>query len=996
MERSAHAAWWLLLGMNAALAVLGCTDPVHDTWKDDIVPLLETRCANAACHGSLPGKEHQLDPARWLTFPIDGAGRITDSAKALASVKAKVNSVEDPAYSTLLRKTLPVAQGGILHFQNAPFPSRSDPAYQKLAAWVATVKDGTEAKAATPLDANEALFAKNVYPFLMDRGCATATCHGSLMFGGAVFSAPAIPGTHKLPKAELRATYAEARRNIALWGDPLRSRLVAKILPLEIGGIAHKGGNDVFLAKESADGADPRKSATVQGMLQWIGAERQTQMQSLEPKATTQPPIVAVGGPVAPAGPFDQPPFLAGSDLYRLDPPYTGAAVNLTGSLHTAPADVRDPATSHDAQRVVFTLRKAAGEAPNLWTVGVDGAAPKQLTFFDGSGKDGSFQGAYLPVYGPNGGFVDASGKAPYERIYFSGVKHGDASDVLSVRNADLYALDTDGQNQEQLTWTVVPETAPWFLGTGEFNGTMAYTIRRSAEGGFKGVLFRFPVCHNHDHHIQPEAHPHFGMSEPEQVFWHLRELPEGRSVLTVQDEGNVWRGGPLCVLERQFAVEVPEGQEAAATVPAFRHALTYLTPDAARKGQSAGGLWRDPTPMPDGSIVAAHAVGPFDLSEPATAPHLRLVHVTLNEDRNASRPKIAQIKVLRDEAGLSWSQPVAAAVRAPEDAPHPRQWNQKDALATLVHSGVQVIEAVLAQLSPLKARVLRTDLAYVRAVVPLAVAGKVDASPVPAAETRHGWQNATKASATGRMPLFAAAEVPPAVDGSLAAHIPAKVPVRVVTLDADRKAVGALQHQWYAAAPGERFPVGIPPTSYNARCAGCHGALDGNPSTALQPATDFVTQASVTAALYADADRRKPKKLPTVDASFFVLVDFAKDVAPILANKCATAGCHTGAQAAAGLSLTNAKTTHFSDAYESLLGPGDKSAGGYKYVDALGYLARKSFLAEKILGKELDAAGKLTGPCPPPGSPALTEAERTTLLRWIEFGAAWQGAPLP
>jgi hypothetical protein len=243
-------------------------------------------------------------------------------------------------------------------------------------------------------------------------------------------------------------------------------------------------------------------------------------------------------------------------------------------------------------------------------------------------------------------------------------------------------------------------------------------------------------------------------------------------------------------------------------------------------------------------------------------------------------------------------------------------------------------------------------------------------------------------------MPLFAAAEVPPAVDGSLAAEIPAKVAVRIVTLDKDGLAVGALQNQWYAAAPGERFPVGIPASSYNARCGGCHGALDGNPNSVLQPAMDFVTQASVTAALYVNADRRKPATLPVVGPSMFILVDFVKDVMPILSGKCATGGCHSGTTPAGGLSLLADKTAHYNDAYESLLAPGNKSAGGFQYVDALGYRARASYLAEKLMGKEYDAAGTVSQPCPPPSAPQLTDAERRTLLRWIEFGAAWQGVP--
>ena len=847
-----------------------------------------------------------------------------------------------------------------------------------------------------PLDANEQRFADDVYPFLIGRGCATATCHGSLMFGGAVFSQPAIPGTLEIPRAELRKTYGEARRNLGFWGDPARSRLLAKVLPFERGGIPHKGGNDVFFAKEVENGGDPLASADAKKILAWLEAERAVELGEDAAPWAAEPSIVFVGGPLPAAGPFEVEPYTPGTNLYRLDPPYTGTPVNLTKAPATA--DVRDPAVSHDGKTVVFSMRTSATDAHNLYTIAIDGTGQKQLTHDQAGAAGAPVVGNFAPVFGPDGGASGVIGGAPAERIYWSSTKAADLSDVTAVQNADLYAMDVDGQHVERLTYTVVPEVAPTFLSAGEFAGTMAYTIRRSSEGGYKGVFFRFPVDHNRDFHIQPEAHPHFGMSEPPQVFYRLRELPDGRATFVLLDAANRWRGGQLALLERQFAVEIPEGEESTAVLPGFRHALTVLTPDASREGTSQDGLWRDPTPLPDGSIVVAHAKGPLDLDDPAASPVTELVRIVLETERGTDaskdRPRVASMTTLFADPAMAISQPVAVFARPQEDPPHPRAWSEDEPTALLVHSGVQVIEAVLGQLQPTGPRPVREDLAFVRAVVPLSVAGALDASPVPAAETRDGFPSATKLSLTGRMPLFAAAEVPPAADGSLAAFIPPKVSVRVVTLDENHMAVGGLQHQWYATLPGERFPVGIPLASFNARCGGCHGALDGKPASVLQPPTDFITQASVTEALYKNADRRVPLDPPTIDASFFVLVDFQADVEPILDAKCATAGCHTGATPAGGLSLTSATTTHYTDAYESLLARGAGSASGYKYVDADGYLARSSHLAERIMGREFDAPRAYDKPCPPAGSPELTPEEKLTLLRWIEFGAAFVGVP--
>lgn len=958
-----------------------------------VVPLLESRCADGACHGVVEGGTHELDIQQWLTFHIDDNGKITDLEEARASVAAQVNSTENPEFSTFLRKTLPLAEGGLFHFQGAAFTSRDNVEYQILSEYVASVDDGTEGADEPPLSALEQQFADDVYPVLVERGCMTATCHGVLNFGVSFFEPPAIPGTLEVPRSGLRHAYTEAKRSVTLWGDPLESRLITKMIPVEQGGIAHKGGNDLFLAAEIENGEDPRESLVVTDIVNWIMAERDAALGSASDDAGEATAVVFVGGPLVAAGPFDVQPFTPGTDLYRLDAPYTGTPVNVTEAIHDAPVDIRDPAISHDGTTIVFAMRTSADDAHNIYTIRLDGTGLAQLTTQDSAGPDGSVIGNFGPVFGPPGGFVPPDGSAPpAERIYFSSTRGGDLSDHSAYQNADLFGMDPDGANVEQLSFTVIPEVKPWFLASGEFSGTMAYTIKRSSEGGFKGVLFRFPIDHNSDHHIQPEAHPHFGMSEPQQVFYGIRELADGRAVVSLLDEGNVWRGGQLAMLERQFAVEIPEGQEDDATLPGFRHALTILSPDASRAGLSDDGLWLDPTPLPDGTVIVAHAAGPIDLNDPAAAPTPRLMHITLVDDRDTHRPTIESITELGPDMGMPQSQPVAVYPRPVEDDPHPRMWNDTDGTGTLVHSGVQVIEAVLRQLPPTAARPLRDDLMYVRAVAPLSVAGPLPVTPVPADETRAGHLGATNLAITGRMPLFAAVEVPVAEDGSLAAHIPAKVSVRVVTLNEDRIATGALQHQWYAVKPGERFPVGIPESSFAARCAGCHGAIDGDPNKVLQPPTDFVTQASVTAALYDEGDRRKPLDLPTVDGSFFVLVDFQAHVQPILDARCAS--CHTGAAAEAGLTLSAEATQHYTDAYESLLALGDRSAGGFDYVDALGYRARDSYLGEKLLGRELDAPGILTEQCPPPGAEQLTDDERLTLLRWIEFGATFVGVP--
>ncbi len=981
----------LLLSVFAALAG-GCDDE-EDPFATKVAPILEGRCASGECHGVVAGTadEFALDPELWLTFDVDANGKLTDLAAAEASVKAKVNSTEDPRFSSFLRKTYPVALGGQYHFGEPVFTSPDTPEFEVLAEYVASVKDGGEDADEPPLDPLEAQFRDTVYPLLIQKGCATATCHGDLNFGVSVFAAPVDTSTFAVSNRDLRETYLNARINVTTWGEPLRSRLIAKMLPLAYGGIPHKGGNDTFFAADVERGDDPRESADVAAILSWLEAEKQAALGDLAGQTGRASAVVVVGGPVPVGGPFEADAFAPGSDLYRLDAPFDGSPVLLTGAAHDQPADIRDPAISHDGKTIVFTMRRSEEDARNIYTIGVDGSGLRQLTHDSARAANGRVVANMAPVFGPNGGYDGPTATTP--RIYYASTR-GDLSDDARFQNADLYAMNLDGEGVERLTYTVVPEARPWFLSNGEFFGAMSYTIKRSAEGGYKGVLFRFPVDHNGDVHIQPEAHPHFGMSEPQQVFWGLRERADGRAVLTLMDEGNRTRGGQLALLERQFGPEVPVGAEESATLPGFRHALTVLTPDAAREGESADGVWRDPTPMPDGSILVAHAAGPVDLAAPPADLAYVLKRITVEEDPATDRPALKTVETLLD-GERSWSQPVAVVPRAPEDPPHERQWNEEESVGLLVHSGVDVIEAVLSQLTPTGPKAVKSDIAFVRPVVPLSaladlVGAPLEVTAVPAGETRDGHGHATNLSLSGRMPLFAAVEIPPAPDSSLAAWIPARVPVRVVTLDGDKMAYGALQHQWYAVLPGERFPVGLPVSSYPARCAGCHGAMDGNPQTVLQPPTDLVTQASVTLSRYDGADRRKPLELPTVVPEMFVFADFRADVQPILDAKCVT--CHGPDDAQGGLTLTGAPTDHYTDAYESLLRPGDGSAGGFEYVDAAGYRGRGSFLVEKLRNQDYEAPRAVDQPCPPDGAEPLTAEELQTITRWIELGATFVG----
>jgi hypothetical protein len=241
--------------------------------------------------------------------------------------------------------------------------------------------------------------------------------------------------------------------------------------------------------------------------------------------------------------------------------------------------------------------------------------------------------------------------------------------------------------------------------------------------------------------------------------------------------------------------------------------------------------------------------------------------------------------------------------------------------------------------------------------------------------------------------------EVALAGDGTLVAELPARVPVQVQLVDGDGLVAGASSRLWIHVQGGERFPQGAQPRDYGRLCAGCHGALDGDPAHAMGPLDlDAVTQASVTLSSFAARDPRRPLPPLRVGEAGAKSFDFGRDLAPSLARSCAVASCHAGAAPAGGLDLTPAPTAYYDTAYEALQAWGPGSTGGKRYVDERNASARGSYLMEKLLGRELDAPRPLSGPCPPPGAavPSVDPDVIDAFARWIDTGAIYRSPEVP
>jgi hypothetical protein len=973
------------LAAPAALAVVvltACDDPSGREQFGPVARVLERRCAATICHGVAPGAEEAgeaIDRTTRFLLDVDAAGRLADLDAAYDAARRRINTVERPEFSTLLRKPLALAAGGLPHEGGHPFGDRDHVDFQTLRAWIAAESGGGEGAPPEELTALQRHFADEVQPVLVARGCMVARCHGPLvMFGGLAFRPPMDGIGGDFSTEETRRNYDAARHNLALVGDGSRSRLVTKALPLDVDGVIHRGGNDVFFPHGATD---PRDDPGVRAMIEWADRERDAQVGATAPDEPAG--IVFVRGPAAPRGFLDLESFRPGSDVFYHPGLEAGATpINLTAAAHPGgPADVRDPAVSHDGTRVAFSMRTSVDDCANIYELRLDGGGLRQLTFDTGTLPGGGKVVNRWPTWGPGGDLVFSSSRA------------GVLDESARALDFELYELR--GGAPLRLTYTPTPELGPRFLAVGEFRGTVSFTVIRRLNG-FEAPVFRFPPDRAANH-PQADYHPHHGQTAPGQITWTMRELPDGRDAAVLFDEDVVWEGGSLAVIERQLGPDVPHDRVADLSVPGFMHAVSVVDPTVTVSGVSPGGLYRDPAPLPDGRLVVAYAPGPIDLEDPApaTTPDTAIHVVTLANDADGMATIVSR-ELLIDAPGLADDQPAIVMVRPEEDDPHEWAWDPAAATGRLHLAGGAPVVVVNQSIQPLGAKPIPPGITGLR--VTLWAGPTPELTPaVDPALVANGDPASTWWSNGVHGPTLLLAEAPLEPDGSIFVEAPAGAPVRVQVIDDNGWAVGRQLAFWIYLQGGWKLTAGAPLGRYSRMCSACHGSIDGDPGHALPPIddveADVVSSASITLATHEDRNPRRPLAPIPLATSPPPSFHFRRDLGPILERSCAVGGCHAGATPAAGLSLVPAPTTYYDAAYEALMTFGDGSTGGKRWVDERGQSARGSVLMERITGRELDAPAPLTGVCPPAGSgaPPLTPDEIAAIARWIDMGAIYR-----
>jgi len=932
--------WGPVVGVMVLVLPACAAQSPRAHFEEHVIPILELRCASAICHGASESAVGEVVDWDRLFFRVDDAGRIRDVGGAYEACKRLINTAEDPSFSSLLRKALPRAHGGLAHVGGDNFTSPEDPAYVAVRAWIARESDGGED--VPPLDGLEARFEAAVQPALLSASCMNANCHGPE--SGVPFRLdPGYGGA--FPWAATRGNYAASLRMLSLDGEPMLSRLIRKGTPLHAGGIVHRGGNAGFFTGPD----DPR----VEAIRMWACAEREARLGLPCPETASAPirGFVFVRGPIAAGDTFDLDRFTPGTDLFMArveDGSLVPAGVeSLTRALHAGPADIRDPAVDPTGRKVAFAMRTSADTGHDLYEMDLETRAARRLTDDAGPLAGGGLRTYRDPTYGPDG------------HVWFVSTRGGHVADGMALLDSDVYELDPDRGALLRRTVTPHIERKPVFLVHGEENGgEVAFTaVRAAVPSRSRAHPFRFPPG------LATEYHQHFGITPPENVLHDLRELPDGRYVVTLSDLGGVWEAGRLGVIDRNFGPEIPASMATAEpAMPGYAPPLTRLDPDARASGESVG-IYRDAAPLPDGRLLVSYAPETVDLSDPGAVFDLRIEVLTLIEPPDGSGPRIAERRTLVDTPGVAdWDpEPIYARQPAPDD--EPLRWDASAETGVLLHNGFPIIDAILANLAPAGPKRLRTDFAFVRLVEPLPFTPAGLARPV---------------TLGGASPARILAELPLAEDGTFQVEVPAGVPFRVQGLDRERMAVGTMHNRWFFVAPGQRLVQGTPPSAYDQGCSVCHGSLDGNPEHAFV-AADVVSAASVNLSRYENRNPRRPIAPSQVGAGTRIEVDFLRDVQPIIDRSCAVAGCHAGAAPAAGLGLSSAPTSWFNEAYETLLA----SRG----LEEPLVESRDGSAARSPLLRALETHAPFGASAPPLGAD-----DRLTLVRWIDLGAAFVG----
>ncbi|HJO38011.1 MAG: hypothetical protein QGF21_00250 [Vicinamibacterales bacterium] len=902
-------------------------------FSEQVTPILTRKtCFGANCHGPLAFNDLKLDagiPA--LRERFTPAINHFNRQAMLGDVTRLVHLAGDITQSKQLLKNIPVSQGGIVHKGGNNFFDKGDPDYRVLESWLR-------------LEAQE----------LSDRTGTTIGEQRGLLFVRRPRSTPErfFEDASFMPGGDLFWLAADGEINLTAALHPGRP---ADVRAPEVSYDATK----VAFAMRRGD-AEPFNVWEI----------------DLASRAARQLT------------------YSADPDVHFLEPLYV--------------PDPDDDAGDDLSRVSLVVVSNLADEWAQSSPEGILGEADggTRSSIVDGQLRErpGTFDGRHVRIVrGTNAGEVrritaqdigSLTVDRPFSRasdstthyVIESGPRMAPKYDAYRMRLAEPGGeVEAFNDTLARMTFSPSQTRRPVMRSSGEVMFTFLRTGWQSGRPFFNASLFR-------QHVDGSNFHTHNGNRSGVPIHADSRELPNGLEIRVGRDADSYW-GGMLILSDHQFGINIEPDNPVddldhpwadgppASSQHRFVPGWLALDPDVTFRGVSPGGAYRDPRPLPDGSVVVAHAPGPVDLADPEASPNFDIVRLVpdpaFQSDDGFRAGQYRREVVVSGPAAELWPTPivvrpkesVAKKLKTEESVFGPIQTVRSFAgYPEGTPAVVQVfdhflLDAFFEQITPAGRRRLALPVNPATGEVTPEV-DRVEYVRIVGVRPQHEGDS-------GPPQRFMIAEAPLEADGSFYAMTPSGVGFDLQSLNSRRMALRS-PNRWLYAHPGEKHTLAIPRALFPQTCGGCHGALTGEPvDTLRQP--DGVTSASLTEASW-DLERHR-KRRPVNDAPDGVVqlttVYFDRDIRPILQARCVS--CHSPGRAGTTLNLNGEQ------AFEALR----------ELVDHREALSSRSYLVEKLTGLELYAARTLSGDAPHPSERPLAEEELVTIIRWIDLGAS-------
>lgn len=788
-----------------------------ETYKSEVNPILQQRCAFGNCHGS-----SQSD--FYLTCGSSDAELAHNFVVAKSFVSAEADRSE------LLLRPLSANAGGVNHSGGDIWTSASDDEFETLRAW---------ARGVGPLDPGEEspefeYFATRVMPVLLRRGCAMPQCHSPQGFND--FRLRAGSRGFFSPLALRRNYETTLHEFVSLDSpDPNQSRILKKNITSDRGAIAHRAGPTLLDITGKDDGGNPDVCPAGQDeqptayctVVEWIRRERAAAVAEGRVSALNEGdtvPIFYVDRPANRDRVIDFATYRGGARLMRVD-----ATVDAAGRLtaFSAPVeidlsscgaggdyDVRRPEIAYEGDRMLFALRVGEADGLNIYEADLDGQGCVALTSDGGEVDNGVPIHNFDPMYVPPDPKLDPDGGVVFASTRPGKLGRSHVSPRYRLPASNLWRMERDGSALEQMTFLNGSELFPAMMA----NGQLTMTTEKATASFYQlsGRRINWDLTDYHPLLAQRET---IGFRQA--TF--IREGLDRDFLLILSDPEAWFSGGVLVAFNRSIGpFEIDREGE-----PGYVAAVDFLDPAARDAGRGpANGAYRAPFPSPDGRVLVSYAAGNLDLRDPNAAVDYDLV---LLDPVTGERELVVGGAGFQVDGVVGYRRPLRRLfVNFPQ----------------LVFGGGTRAEAAMNDEAwphfpdlPMLATLLTDqrrrgrDLAAFESGDTLAV---YRADPPPVGSTDDGTTHQAW-TLLGTAPL--------AEDGSAFVRAPAGVPL-ILELRRGNEPLLTMteEHQF---GPGELTSLGVHRDFFDGVCGGCHGSVEG-PELDVVVNPDALTGASI------------------------------------------------------------------------------------------------------------------------------------------------------